>query len=323
NYAVPVKSGISTGYKQDFESQPIGWISYGYNNSWEWGVPTGGPGNAASGEKVYGTKLNGNYDNYANMNLMLPPIVLPEGNAYLQFKDWYRLDNSSHDDHVDYGHVLVSTDEQNWQQLSRFTGNSENLWTERQIDLSAYAGQKIYIIFNVTADAIFTSSGWYIDDVALSNTSHTTANVELEDLQQQKLLARQLENEPQTNKKVVNLDTIQPTKIQNVMAPTATITPTAVQPMSLPLGATVSVLESGRSVTTNPIDGSYVINAHPSGEFTLRAETYGYESADQRVNISKNGTVEANFTLNPISKGTVSGTVTNKQTGQPIANATL
>uniref|UniRef100_UPI00406C8064 S8 family serine peptidase n=1 Tax=Paenisporosarcina sp. FSL H8-0542 TaxID=2921401 RepID=UPI00406C8064 len=322
NYAVPVKSGISTGYNQDFESQPSGWISYGTNNSWEWGVPTGGPGMAASGEKVYGTKLNGNYANYANMNLMMPPIDLPEGNAYLQFKDWYRLDNATADGFADYGHVLVSTDKQNWQQLSRFTGKSDT-WTERQIDLSAYAGQQIFIAFNVTTDAAYGSAGWYIDDVALSNTPHATANIELEDVQQQKLLAKQLENEPQTNKKAVNPDTIQPTKIQNVMAPAATITPTAVQPMSLPLGATVSVLESGRSVTTNPIDGSYVINSHPSGEFTLRAETYGYESADQRVTIPKNGTVEANFTINPIPKGTVSGTVTNKQTGQPLANATL
>ncbi|EPD53130.1 hypothetical protein HMPREF1210_00861 [Paenisporosarcina sp. HGH0030] len=319
NYAVPVKSGINTGYHQDFESQPIGWISYGTKNTWEWGVPAfdSGPEKAASGEKVYGTNLDGNYNNFANMSLMMPPIVLPEGNAYLQFKDWYQIESG-----YDYGYVLVSTDKQNWQLLSRFTGNSMT-WTERQIDLSAYAGQQIYVAFNVTTDEIGERAGWYIDDVALSNTPLTTANVELEDVQQQKMLARQLENELQTNKKAVNPDTIQPTKIQNVMAPTATITPTAVQPMSLPLGATVSVLESGRSVTTNPIDGSYVINSHPSGEFTLRAETYGYESADQRVTIPKNGTVEANFTLNPIPKGTVSGTVTNKQTGEPLANATL
>ncbi|PAE40698.1 S8 family serine peptidase, partial [Bacillus sp. 7884-1] len=321
HYAVPVKSGISTGYNQDFESQPNGWISYGFNNSWEWGVPASGPAKAASGEKVYGTNLEGNYDNYANMSLMMPPIVLPEGNTYLQFKDWYSINNFT-DDFTDYGHVLVSIDKQNWQQLSRFTGKSET-WTERQIDLSAYAGKQIYIAFNVTSDGINTSSGWYIDDVALSTTSHTTANVELEDIQHQKLLASQLENKLETNKREVNPETIQPTNMQNVMAPTATITPTAVQPMTLPLEATVSVLESGRSVATNPSDGSYTLMSHPVGEFTLRAETYGYYSADQRVNISKNGTVEANFTLNPIPKGTVSGTVTNKQTGQPIANATL
>ncbi|PAE37300.1 S8 family serine peptidase, partial [Bacillus sp. 7884-1] len=318
NYAISVKSGISTGYYQDFESQPVAWISYGTKNTWEWGVPSFnfGPEKAASGEKVYGTNLDGNYDNLANMSLMMPPIVLPEGNAYLQFKDWYQIETD-----YDYGHVLVSTDKQNWQQLSRFTSNSQT-WTERQIDLSAYAGQQIYIAFNITTDQIGQRAGWYIDDVALSNTPLTTANVELENVQQQKLLGSQLETEPQTNKIAVNPDTIQPTKIQNVMAPTATITPTAVQPMSLPLEATVSVLESGRSVATNPSDGSYDM-IHPAGEFTLRAETYGYNSEDQQVNIPADGPLEVNFTLKPTPKGTVSGTVTNKQTGQPIANATL
>ncbi|MBS4191984.1 S8 family serine peptidase [Bacillus sp. FJAT-49705] len=318
DYVVPVKPGISTGYYQDFESQPNGWISYGTQNTWEWGVPTfaNGPGIAASGEKVYGTNLDGNYDNNANMSLMMPPIVLPEGNAYLQFKDWYAILN------YDYGQVLVSTDKQNWQQLYSITRSSEK-WIERRIDLSAYAGQRIYIAFNVTTDSTGTKAGWYIDDVALSNTPLTTANVELEDVQQDKLLARQLENELQTNKKAVNPEAIKPTEIQNVMAPTATITQAAVQPMSLPLGATVSVLESGRSVTTNPVDGSYGM-IHPAGEFTLRAETsYGYYSTDQRVNIPADGTVEANFTLKPIPKGTINGTVINKQTGQPLANATL
>jgi bacillopeptidase F len=301
DYKVPVKAGISTGYYQDFESTPIGWISNGTKNTWEWGVPAfaNGPATAPSGKKVYGTKLTGNYDNNANMSLMMPPIILPEGNTYLQFKDWYQIETG-----YDHGYVLVSTDKQNWQQLSSITGNSMT-WTGRQIDLSAYAGQQIYITFNVTTDELGQRAGWYIDDVALSNTALTTANIELED-------ARQLENS----------DTIKPTNTQNVMAPTATITTAAVQSMTLPLEATVSVLESGRSAITNPADGSFTMR-HPAGEFTLRAESYGYYSLDQRVNIPKDGTLDVNFTLKPTPKGTVNGTVTNKQTGQPLGNATL
>src|SRR5690606_34561989 len=65
SYEVAVRPGISIGYSQDFESQPAGWTLYGPENSWEWGVPTSGPGNAASGEKVYATKLDGNYANSA------------------------------------------------------------------------------------------------------------------------------------------------------------------------------------------------------------------------------------------------------------------
>jgi bacillopeptidase F len=298
HYNVPVKTGISTGYFQDFESTPIGWLSYGTKNTWEWGAPTAGPEKAASGEKVYGTKLDGNYDNFANMSLMMPPIVVPEGNSYLQFKDWYQLESK------DLGNVFVSTDKQNWQQLSSFTGSSSK-WTQRQIDLSAYAGQQIYIAFNVTADGITVLPGWYIDDVALSNTALTTVNVNLVDVE------------------LENSEAIKPTEIQNVMAPTATVTPTADNPMSLPLEATVSVLETGRSAATNPTDGSYVLLSHPAGEFTLRAESYGYHPSDQQVKIAPNGSVVANFTLKPLAQGTINGNVINEQTGQPLANATL
>ena len=90
----------------------------------------------------------------------------------------------------------------------------------------------------------------------------------------------------------------------------------------MPLEAQVSVLETGRSVTTHPADGSYSMR-HAAGSYTLRAETYGFRSADQRGEIQRDGTAEANFTLEPIPQGVVRGTVTNQATGKPIAGATL
>jgi bacillopeptidase F len=76
-YTVSVLPGITVGYEQDFESDPSGWTSYGDANSWEWGVPTSGPGSAVSGDKVYATTLAGTYQNRANMSLQMPPIDLP------------------------------------------------------------------------------------------------------------------------------------------------------------------------------------------------------------------------------------------------------
>ncbi|MEW9033655.1 MAG: peptidase S8, partial [Planifilum fimeticola] len=105
-YEVNVKPGITIGYFQDFESTPVGWYSFGQNDSWQWGKPDSGPGQAYSGERVYGTNLDGDYASNANMTLVMPPIELPEGNAYLQFKQWYNLEQN-----WDYGHVLVSTDQ--------------------------------------------------------------------------------------------------------------------------------------------------------------------------------------------------------------------
>src|SRR5699024_12738718 len=44
DYSVELKSGISTGYSEDFEAEPDGWTSYGDENSWEWGEQTSCPG---------------------------------------------------------------------------------------------------------------------------------------------------------------------------------------------------------------------------------------------------------------------------------------
>lgn len=88
-----MKPSITAGYKEDFESQPAGWSSYGTHDQWEWGIPGSGPGTAFSGDKVYATNLSGPYADSANMNLVMPPIQVPEtGRLFLQFKSWHKLE---------------------------------------------------------------------------------------------------------------------------------------------------------------------------------------------------------------------------------------
>ncbi|WP_090870001.1 S8 family peptidase [Oceanobacillus limi] len=95
-----------------------------------------------------------------------------------------------------------------------------------------------------------------------------------------------------------------------------------VQPSDIPLDATVSVLESGRSTSTNPIDGSYSLT-HNAGDFTVVAEAYGYASQEESVSLGADETVQANFTLDELPQATVSGTVTSENSGNPIEGATL
>src|SRR5690625_2923495 len=89
----------------------------------------------------------------------------------------------------------------------------------------------------------------------------------------------------------------------------------------LPLGATVSVLETGSSTKTDPADGSYSLMS-AAGTFTVEAETYGYESVEQEVEVEADQAVEANFTLDELDQATVTGTITNEATGEPIEGAT-
>ncbi|TYS69108.1 S8 family serine peptidase [Sutcliffiella horikoshii] len=305
-YEVSVQPGISVGYSTDFETDPVGWYSFGAENTWQWGVPSAGPAEANSGEKVYGTNLEGNYGNRANMTLVMPPIDLPEDSgAYLQFMNWFNLETR-----YDFGHVFVSTDQENWTQLLRFDGISES-WTAREVDLSAYAGQRIYIGFNVTTDGSVVRTGWYIDDVALSAESNATesASTQLEVTKEEKVEVKE--------------EQVNPDKIHPVATPEKEeAVKEDVNPAALPLHAQVTVLETNRSVNTNPANGQYEM-LHAAGTFTVEAAAYGYHPAQQTVDIPADGEAVANFVLDEIAQGTVTGTVTNSATGEPVANATL
>lgn len=137
----------------------------------------------------------------------------------------------------------------------------------------------------MTSDASVTYNGWFIDDVALSNQSASSTAVE-------------------PVKNIVNN------------------TPNA-QVSSLPLSGTVTVLENGASVNTNPGDGSYTMT-QAAGDYTLQAESYGFYPQTQAVHVERDGVTDnVNFTLAPIPKGILTGKITNAQSGQPVANAKL
>src|SRR5699024_10391717 len=71
-----------------------------------------------------------------------------------------------------------------------------------------------------------------------------------------------------------------------------------------PLDATVTVVDTDRSVNTDPEDGSYSLT-HPAGDFTVMAEAYGHISEEQDVSIEDDETTEANFALEEEANGVV------------------
>lgn len=307
NYTVSLLPGISLGYEEDFEGSPIGWTSYGENNSWEHGAPTSGPGAAFSREKVYATNLKGNYMNKSNMTLVMPPIDLPEGNSYLQFKQWHDLERN-----YDFGHVFVSADMENWTQKLRVNSTSGG-WIDGEVNLSEFAGQRVYVAFNVTSDSSVVKAGWYLDDVKLHDQSILPA--------QKAKLGKTLMDKASSVEAKPKVD---PSKILPV-EPMKEQTPSKegdAAPMALPMRAEVSILETGRSVYTNPQDGSYSLT-HAAGTYTVKAEAYGFRSQTQSVTLEADGTARADFTLEEIPRGTLSGTITNEVTGAPIAGATV
>ncbi|WP_093134736.1 S8 family serine peptidase [Salinibacillus kushneri] len=324
-YTLDVLPGITTGYSEDFEgSQPAGWTVFGENSSWEWGTPESGPGNAASGENVYATNLTGGYDNDMNATLVMPPIDLPEGESYLQFNQWHDLEQYSSGTAYDFGHVFISTDKEEWTQLMRVEGTTDD-WEEAEVNLSEYSGQRVYIGFNVTSDYSVTREGWYIDDVTLSDTSQGNQASLHRKVNKGKAKGKNKGNgNKRANEKAgLKEEKVNPAEIKpDLPKKNPPAQEGYVNPNLLPIQAQVSVLESGRSVTTDPATGEYSFN-HPAGEFTVKAESYGFESQEQSVTLEADSVTEADFTLEEIDQYTVSGQITDQATGEPIEGATV
>src|SRR5699024_12530965 len=90
-----------------------------------------------------------------------------------------------------------------------------------------------------------------------------------------------------------------------------------VTPSALPLGAKVSVLETGSSTNTDPTDGSYSLMSS-AGTFTVKAETYGFESEEKQVTVEADEISTVNLTLEERANTTLIDTVTVEATGTPI-----
>lgn len=343
-YEVAVKEAVSSGYHEDFENYPVGWMSFGDEDSWEWGEPTSGPGSAYAGDNVYATNLAGDYPNNMNATLVMPPVQVPDdGDFYLEYKEWFNFEQN-----YDYGYLVVSTDGMDsWETLHTVNGLSEE-WVETQVDLSEYAGERIVVGFNAYSDFIISRTGWYIDDVSLTDEGADTegTNMQLGVIGTGTSADAEETSRPgRSGAAAQNRERTNPEEHSSPSGKGASFMPPGhggdnpgkgrgrdrggqeKEPETdggggLPLSATVSVLESERSVQTNPADGSFSM-MHPAGDFTVRAESYGFHAAEETVSLGADEAAEVHFILEELDSGTVSGTVWNEATEEPIEGAAL
>jgi hypothetical protein len=180
---------VLEGYSYDFESYDGGFVG-SEGGDWEWGDPTSGPGDAHSGQNVWGTVLGGNYHDGSNSTLDTPPFTLVNATeATLTFWHWYRIEYSDNT-FWDGGNVKISTDGGETFQLIYpedgydgtvtnpanplvgepvFGGpaSTGNFWHQESFDLSAYVNREVIVRFHFGSDAYVTDLGWYIDDILL------------------------------------------------------------------------------------------------------------------------------------------------------------
>ena len=158
-------------YQYDFRDGLSDWSTSG--GTWAVGLPSAGPSNC-NGEPLgwcAGTNLAGNYAFSSSDSLIGADTVLPGssfGRPLLRYHGWWNYASG------DYGQVNISV----WDRVgqawgawipigSQITGSSGG-WIKTDIDLGAYAGERIRIGFQHEDDgAGGEADGWFIDDVEI------------------------------------------------------------------------------------------------------------------------------------------------------------
>jgi len=165
---------VVTLYNTDFEAS-----DGNFSSSVGWGWGTDAVSGAASGTKVWGTALGGNYSSNVQWTLETPSTAIPAGsNAEMRFSQWYAIESG-----YDGGNIKVSANggsfirvtpspNYNDQTITAFgdtpgfTGSAG--WHEVVVDLSPYAGQSVVIRWTLGTDSSEVDRGWYLDDVAIT-----------------------------------------------------------------------------------------------------------------------------------------------------------
>jgi carboxypeptidase T len=107
-------------------------------------------------------QANANY----SLTLAQPINISTYPVCYLSFWNRYSLENG-----YDYGNVEVSSNNgTTWQTVNSYTGNNTT-WTQQSFDITSYANSatQLLIRFRLTSDANTQSSGWWVDDIKLTN----------------------------------------------------------------------------------------------------------------------------------------------------------
>jgi len=185
-------------YVLDLDFEPDNGNLIASDTLWQWGKPDYGSQQAYSGEKLWGTYLNGSYPDNVDAGLTLPTVILPDAdNLVLSFRHWMEaeIDNVNQGFAFDGGIVEISlNNDSTWSQLYPqedypfqisevidsgpfaagtpvFSGN--HVWKEEMFDLTLFAGNaaRFRFLFGSDKENEYPYAGWYLDDIAIKHTN--------------------------------------------------------------------------------------------------------------------------------------------------------
>ena len=170
-----VEKGIGIGYNQDFEGDISGFEFGGEAKLFKWGnIKEDEPNNKVVGIAPYKKIKTGSV-------LVMPPIDLSNEtrNTAISFKHYYDLGNSEFA-LFDQAEVWIAearedieADDLEWKLQRTYKNSSKGQWQDEYIDLSAYKGKKICLMFGFRPNGEYNTEGkgWYIDDIKIEEAS--------------------------------------------------------------------------------------------------------------------------------------------------------
>lgn len=196
---------VSTNMNLNYELQPYIFVFnedfeidngdfFPSDSLWQWGVPGYGPEKAYSGQKLWGTVLQGSYPDQVEAKLVTLHLALPDAdNLMLSFWSWMEAETDSIFPEIAYDGGIVELSNDNgvsWTQIFPRQSYSHNIsefarssplppgtsvysdqqnWKEAIFDLDAYKGLTVQIRFYFGSDEDNDQpyAGWYLDNVAI------------------------------------------------------------------------------------------------------------------------------------------------------------
>ena len=139
----------------------------GASDPWEHGQAHDGPREAYSGRWLWGTNLRGPYPAPAHAALTTRPFRLPAASdATFSLASWLSAAPGAE--------AVVEVQQVDgrgeWVRLTQLV--MEQAWRLAELDLSDYAGKNLRVRFRFESPDSRSSSGWYIDDLALRGADH-------------------------------------------------------------------------------------------------------------------------------------------------------
>ena len=282
------------------------------------GIPLTGPLSAVSPPNVWATDLDNTYENGSNYSLISPVIDLTDvSDATLAFNHWYEIESG-----YDFGYVEATKDGgTTWTELGKFSHSTNGKqWTPVFYGLDALTGSEVQFRFRLTSDNSVVRTGWFIDDFRVLGVAPETVTED-----EAVVLAN---DKPKPNYdnpwyKITRTDKAEFNKTKQ-QEPAVVDQPGSgsVQPQSLPASATVTVLETGRSVKTD--SSTRQVQLHTCcRRVYVKSRGIRLYPQTKTVTITDGAGAKANFNLETIPYGQIKGVVKDERTGQPLADASV